>query len=382
VTIKLRDTQPLKGLVDTSASQGATLPNRALVVGLKFSNLAVLIALVAFFAIAAPGFVTTISFTNILNATAVVLLVALGETFIIIGAGIDLSVGSMLSLGGMASGAYLSAAYLGQHGSAVGITIIGVLIGAGVGAAGGVLNGAVIAFLRLNPLIVTLGTYGIFLGVADLISNGLPIENLPPSSFTLGNGTIIDVPYIAIIAFGFAAVLALVAKNTRFGIWTYAVGSNRESVRRAGVNLKLHSMLLYGLCGMLAGLAGMLNAAHFASAESSAGANDLLIAIAAVVIGGTPITGGDGRVWGTVVGALIYTLLENGFVLMNIAAFWQLVVIGALVMVAVFVDNYQRQLRAMYGAVRRAEDVVPPGGQQAGGSVAGPPQGAPVPGPG
>jgi ribose transport system permease protein len=117
-------------------------------------------------------------------------------------------------------------------------------------------------------------------------------------------------------------------------------------------------MMLYGLCGMLAGLAGVLNAIHFSSAESSAGANSLLVAIAAVVIGGTPITGGEGKIWGTVIGALIYTLLDNGFVLMNVSAFWQLVVIGFLVMIAVYVDNYQRGLRAAIGAHSRLE-VVP-----------------------
>jgi len=358
---KLRDTQLLKrraGAEDLPAGTPRP-PSRSLAFSLQFTNLGVLIALLIFFGIVAPGFTSTISITNILNATAVVLLLALGETFILVAAGIDLSVGSMLSLGGVAAASYMSGAYAHSHGGAWGITIVGILIGSGVGLVGGVFNGAAIAYLKLNPLIVTLGTYGVFLGLADLISNGLPIENLPPSSFTLGNGTIFNIPYIALIALAFAIVLSLVMKHTRFGVWTYAIGANRESVRRAGVNLNRHSMLLYGLCGMLAGLAGVLNAIHFSSAESSAGANDLLVAIAAVVIGGTPITGGVGKIWGTVIGALIYTLLENGFVLMNVSAFWQLVVIGFLVMLAVYVDNYQRQLRAAVGAVSRLE-VAPP----------------------
>jgi ribose transport system permease protein len=349
-------------------------PSKALAFGLQFTNLGVLIALLIFFIIVAPGFTSTISITNILNATAVVLLLALGETFILIAAGIDLSVGSMLSLGGVAAASYMSGAYAHAHGGAWNITVIGILIGSGVGLVGGVFNGAAITYLKLNPLIVTLGTYGVFLGLADLISNGLPIENLPPSSFTLGNGTIFDIPYIALIALGFAIVLSLVMKHTRFGTWTYAIGANRESVRRAGVSLSRHSMLLYGLCGMLAGLAGVLNAIHFSSAESSAGANDLLVAIAAVVIGGTPITGGEGKIWGTVIGALIYTLLENGFVLMNVSAFWQLVVIGFLVMLAVYVDNYQRQLRAAIGVISRM-DVTPPASTSPGASP--PPPAAP-----
>jgi ribose transport system permease protein len=365
--IKLRDAQLLKRQTSQEELPVGALrpPSRALAFSLRFTNLAMLIVLLVFFAIAAPGFTSTVSITNILNATAVVLLLALGETFILIAAGIDLSVGSMLSLGGVAAASYMSGAYAHAHGNAWGTTLIGLLIGAGVGTVGGVFNGAAIAYLKLNPLIVTLGTYGIFLGLADLISNGLPIENLPPSSFTLGNGTIFDIPYIALIALGFAIVLSLVLVHTRFGNWTYAIGANRESVRRAGVNLNRHSMMLYGLCGMLAGLAGVLNAIHFSSAESSAGANSLLVAIAAVVIGGTPITGGEGKLWGTVIGALIYTLLDNGFVLMNISAFWQLVVIGFLVMVAVYVDNYQRQMRAAIGASSRLEVAPPPLADQA-----------------
>jgi ribose transport system permease protein len=334
-------------------------PNKALVFGLRFSNLAVLVLLVGFFAIFAQGFDTVLTFTNILDATAAFLLVALGETFILISAGIDLSVGSMLSLGGVASASYMSGQYSG-HGSGLAVTIGGVVIGAGIGLVGGVFNGAVIAYLKLNPLIVTLGTYGIFLGAADLISDGLPITNLPPSSFTLGNKLIFHVPYIALIALVFAAILAFVLKNTRFGRYTFAVGANRESVRRAGVNLNVHSMMIYGLAGMLAGLAGMLNAAQFASATSSAGANDLLVAIAAVVIGGTPITGGEGKIWGTVIGAVIYTLLQNGFVLMNVESFWQLVVVGFLIIGAVYLDEYQRKLRIATASGAELTGVAPP----------------------
>jgi ribose transport system permease protein len=190
----------------------------------------------------------------------------------------------------------------------------------------------------------------------------LPIENLPGASFTLGNGTFWSIPYIAYIAFGIAIILTFVSKNTRFGLYSYAIGTNREAVRRAGVNLKWHSVLLYGLCGALAGLAGMLNAVHFSSASSSSGSSDLLVAIAAVVIGGTPITGGEGKVWGTVIGALIYTILQNGFVLMNVASFWQLIVIGFLIMVVVSLDNYQRRLHALTRISKELESISPDAG--------------------
>jgi len=332
-------------------------PSRLVMFLLKFTSVGVLLILIAYFSIAAHGFATVFSFTNLLNATAVFLLLALGETFVLFAGGIDLSVGSMLGLGGVASAIYMSAHSSGNSG--VLVTFVGVLIACGVGAVGGAFNGAAIAYLNLSPLIVTLGSYGIFLGIADLLSNGLPIENLPGASFTLGNGTFWSIPYIAYIAFGIAIVLTFVAKNTRFGLYSYAIGTNREAVRRSGVNIKWHSVLLYGLCGSLAGLAGMLNAVHFSSASSSSGSSDLLVAIAAVVIGGTPITGGEGKVWGTVIGALIYTILQNGFVLMNVASFWQLIVIGFLIMLVVSLDNYQRRLHAMTRISKELESISP-----------------------
>ena len=272
-----------------------------------------------------------------------------------IAGGIDLSVGSMLSLGGVASASYMSAHFTGGHGTL--ITFVGVLVGSGVGLVGGALNGAIIAYMKISPLIVTLGTLGIFVGVADLISNGLPIGDLPPASFTLGNGQLWYIPYPALIGIVIALILWFVAVNTRFGRYCYAIGANSEAARRAGVNLHRHSIILYGLAGTLAGLAGVLNAAHFGSATSNAGANALLVAIAAVVIGGTPITGGEGDVWGWVIGALIYTLLQNGFVLMGVAAFWQLVVIGVLIIAAVYLDEYQRRLRSTVAPAHELEGI-------------------------
>lgn len=332
-------------------------PRKALGQVLRFTNLAVLAILIIFFSVAAHGFVSLVSFSNILDATSVFLLLALGETFVIFAGGIDLSVGSMLGLGGVVSATYMSAQASGQAGGLA--TVGGIVISIAVGLAGGMLNGAVIAYMKLDPLIVTLGTLGIFLGIADLLSNGLPVGDLPTDSFALGNGQFLHIPYVTLIAAGIAVVLTFVARKTRFGRYCYAIGASQESVRRAGVNTRRHTVMLYGLSGALAGFAGMLNAAHFSSASSSAGANALLVAIAAVVIGGTPIAGGEGKVWGTVIGALIYTLLDNGFVLMGVASFWQLVVIGVLIILAVYVDEYQRRLRISVGISRELEGVAP-----------------------
>ena len=280
---------------------------------------------------------------------------------------IDISVGSMLGLGGVAGALYMSNNYHGGNGftsaagsAGTGLLIVGTLISIGVGLGGGLLNGSLVAYLKINSLIVTLATYGAFLGFADLISNGVPVVNLPPASVTVGTGEVWNIPYIVFIAAFIALVLSWVAKNTRFGRYTYAVGASREAVRRSGVNLGKHTLMLFGMAGALAGLAGMINAAHFQTASSTSGANDLLVAIAAVVIGGTPLTGGEGRIWGTVVGALIYTLLENGFVLMNVPSFWQLPVIGLLIIIAVSLDQYQRR------CPRRAQRLPQPGGHYRG----------------
>lgn len=338
------------------ASQAASM-RRQVIVGwtLRFSNVGVLVLLILLFTALAPGFLSALSLTNILASTSVFLLLALGETFIMIAGGIDISVGSMLGLGGVAGAAYMSGNYHGGHGDL--LLVVGTLVALAVGLAGGLLNGALIAYLKLNALIVTLATYGAFLGFADLISNGLPIVNLPPASFDVGTGEVWNIPYIVFLAGGIAILLTWIARNTRFGRYTYAVGANREAVRRAGVNLEVHTLMLYGLSGLLAGLAGMINAAHFSTASSTSGGNDLLVAIAAVVIGGTPLSGGEGRIWGTVVGALIYTLLENGFVLMDVPAFWQLPVIGLLIVVSVTLDQYQRRLRTELSAYQSLDSI-------------------------
>ena len=331
---------------------------------LRFSSLGVLVLLIILFSVGASGFLTALTLTNILASTAVFLLLSLGETFVMIVGAIDISVGSMLGLGGVAGALYMSNNYHGGNGfttaagsGGTGLLIVGTLISLAVGLGGGLLNGTLVAYLKINSLIVTLATYGAFLGFADLLSNGVPVVNLPPASVTVGTGEVWNIPYIVFIAAAIALVLSWVAKNTRFGLYTYAVGASREAVRRSGVNVKRHTLMLFGLAGTLAGLAGMINACHFQTASSTSGANDLLVAIAAVVIGGTPLTGGEGRIWGTVVGALIYTLLENGFVLMNVPSFWQLPVIGLLIIVAVSLDQYQRRVRAELSAYRSLEGI-------------------------
>ncbi len=310
---------------------------------LRMSSLAVLIGLIIFFGFTAPGWYSTTTLFNILTATSLFLLLALGETFVIISSGIDLSVGSMEGMAGVASAVLIVHIYHGGFG--IGVVAAGAAAALVIGLLGGAINGIVVGYLGLNSLIATLATYGAYLGFADIISNGFPVGNLPPAMATLGNGSVIGIPFLVLIAAAASLFCAGLASHTRWGRYVFAIGANREAVRRAGVNLRRHTVLLFTLSGGLAGLAGLLSTAKFLSASSQAGSTDLLIAIAAVVIGGTPLTGGEGTIWGTVVGALIITIIENGFVEMGVSGFWQLVVVGIIIVVAVYVDEYQRKLR-------------------------------------
>lgn len=304
--------------------------------------LGILVLLVLVFGMIAPGFISLLSLQSVLVSTALFLLLALGETLVIISGGIDLSIGSMLALSGMVSGVVMSHYY--HSGSGIGIVFIGLGIALAVGLVGGMVNGLLIAALRLNPLIVTLGTMGIFEGIAELISNGLPVSNFPPFLFGIGNGGL-GVPWL--LWFTIAAVLfyGILLARTRFGRYIYAYGASKDAVIRSGVNTTRHTTWLYGLAGLAAGLAGYLSAAHFETASPVAGSQYLLIAVAAAVIGGTTLQGGEGTIWGTVIGALIISVLENGFVIIGLASFWQLVAVGVMVIVAVFFNEIQRRSR-------------------------------------
>lgn len=316
-------------------------------IGSGFGTIAILVVLLVLgiiFSILAPAFDSYYSLVNILTSTSVFLLVALGETMIMISGGIDLSVGSMVGVTGVVSGVILSGYFLHHPGNDVIFTLFGLVIALAVGFACGAFNGTVIAYLKLNPLIVTLGTYGIYLGIAELVTNGIPVSNFPRFLFAIGNNGPI-VPYLVWATVVVVAFFVWLSKRTRFGRYAFAIGANKEAARRAGINLPWHTIRLYALAGVTCGLVGFLSTAHFETASPVAGRSDLLIAVAAVVIGGTPLSGGEGTVLGTVIGALIISVLQNGFVLLNLSAFWQQIAVGAAVILAVYFDELQRQAR-------------------------------------
>jgi ribose transport system permease protein len=223
---------------------------------------------------------------------------------------------------------------------------IGVGLAAGLlaGVAWGVVNGVLVTKARVPPLIVTLGTLGMALGSALLITGGIDVRGVPLQlTTTIGIGQLAGVPYVVIIAGAVTAVGAVALSMTRFGRYTYAIGSNAEAARRAGIDVDRHLIKVYALSGLLAGLAGMVSLARFATTTIGGHSTDNLAAIAAVVLGGTSLFGGIGTVLGTVVGVFIPAVLQNGFVILGVQPFWQQVAVGAVLIIAVYIDQLKRR---------------------------------------
>jgi ribose transport system permease protein len=270
----------------------------------------------------------------------VLLVLATGLTYVIITAGIDLSVGSVLVFSGVVSAKAMSAV----GGDNWGVILVGLAVALAAGLAWGVLNGVLVAKFKIPSFIATLGTLGMALGSALLITGGVDEREVPFKLIsTIGTGRLFDqIPYLAIIAFAVAGVSGIALALTRYGRYTYAIGSNEEGTRRAGVAVDRHLITVYALCGMLAGLAGYLSLARFGTTTIGGHSTDNLNAIAAVVIGGTSLFGGVGTMLGTLFGVVIPAVLQNGFVIVGVQPFWQQVAVGAVLIVAVYLDQIRR----------------------------------------
>ncbi|HEY7606120.1 MAG TPA: ABC transporter permease, partial [Actinomycetes bacterium] len=252
----------------------------------------------------------------------------------------DLSVGSVLVF----SGVIAAKVMLAIGGGGWDAIAAGLVAGLVAGTAWGVVNGVLITKARVPPLIVTLGTLGMALGSALLITGGIDVRGVPLQlTTTIGIGQLAGIPYVVIIAAVVTAVGAVTLSMTRFGRYTYAIGSNAEAARRAGINVDRHLIKVYALSGFLAGMAGMVSLARFATTTIGGHSTDNLAAIAAVVLGGTSLFGGIGTVLGTVVGVFIPAILQNGFVILGVQPFWQQVAVGAVLIVAVYIDQLKRR---------------------------------------
>jgi ribose transport system permease protein len=287
------------------------------------------------------SFVSSSNARNVATDAAVLLVLAVGMTFVIVTAGIDLSVGAVLVFSGVISARLMNEV----GGNDWGTLLIGLAGALGAGLGWGTLNGFLIAKAKIPALIVTLGTLGMALGGALLITGGVDEREVPFKLIdTFGVGRVFDqIPYLVIIAFTVAIVFGVVLAGTRFGRKTYAIGSNEEAARRAGINVDRHLIKVYALAGTLSGLAGFLNLARFGTTTIGGHNTDNLQAIAAVVIGGTSLFGGIGTVLGSVFGVFIPAVLQNGFVITGVQPFWQQVAVGAVLIGAVYLDQLRRR---------------------------------------
>lgn len=283
-------------------------------------------------------FLSVENLMNVLRRSSVNAIIAVGMTAIIISAGIDLSVGSMLAVAGMA-GAWTMLQVSGVNLSLPGM-LLGTLSAIAVGAGCGLLNGLLITRLKLPPFIVTLGTMSAFRGIAYVMNDGQPY-NVAGYTY-LGNGELAGIPTSVLIAVIIVVLAALTLRYTPLGRYTYAIGSNREAAFHAGVNVERNLTLVYMLGGLLVGLAAMIQTSRTVSAQPTAGITLELDIIAAVVIGGASLNGGRGTIAGTIIGTLLIGFLRNGCTLLGISTNVQLIVIGTIIIAAVAVDQMAR----------------------------------------
>jgi ribose transport system permease protein len=284
--------------------------------------------------IASPNFLTATNLSSVVRQTAVINIMALGMTIIIISGGIDLSVGSILGLAGL----------LGTMAMEAGASIFaGVGIGILTGLVCGFLNGFMITRLKIAPFIVTLGTLGIYRGAALIISNGLPVHKIPPAFSFLGEGTVLGIPFVLWLLVICGIAVHVILEHTRLGRYAFSIGSAPAAAVYAGIPVSFHTTAVYAIGGLLTGLGGMIEASRLMTGQPTAGTGYELQAIAAVVIGGGSLRGGEGSVVGTLIGAFIMGLLSNGSDLLGISNYVQQVVIGVVIILAVAADELRKR---------------------------------------
>ncbi|WP_329371096.1 ABC transporter permease [Streptomyces sp. NBC_00669] len=307
----------------------------------------VLLLLVVFFTAARPStFLTSYDVTQIATNAAIYLVLAVGMTYVIIVAGIDLSVGSVLVLS-----AVLSAEYTIHHGGAKagwGTIAVSTVIALATGLVWGGMQGWLVAKAKVPPLIVTLGGFGAALGIAEIITGGQDPTGAVSGHLqhAVGFGKLFgQIPWLVVIAFATTLVFGLVLAFTRFGRYTYAIGSNPEAARRVGINADRHLVQVYALVGLLSGLGSVMWLAYFGTTSIAGHATDNLTVITAVVLGGASLFGGRGTVLGTLIGVFIPAVLSTGLIIMGVQQYWQDVAIGVVLVAAVYLDQFRRRGR-------------------------------------
>jgi ribose transport system permease protein len=293
-----------------------------------------LIVLFVVLSIASPVFLSQGNLSTVVRQTAVINIIALGMTLIIITAGIDLSVGAILAMSG-----YLGASLM-ESGAPILISILG---GVAVGTGCGIVNGVLITRLKINPFIVTLGMLGVLRGTTLTISKGLPASRLPDSFKYLGEGTILGAPVVLWVLLVCAVIMHFVLEHTRLGRYAFSIGSNPDAAFYAGIPVSFHLTCVYAIAGALTGVAAMIETSRLMTGQPTAGNGYELQAIAAVVIGGGSLRGGEGTVIGTLIGAFIMGLLSNGSDLLGINPYLQQTLIGLAIIIAVTIDELRKR---------------------------------------
>lgn len=295
----------------------------------------VLVALWLLFWQLSPYFLTSQNLFQITVQAAVVAVAAVGQTLIILSKGIDLSTGSVLALVTVTSAMAMGA---GQP------AIVGVFVGLAVGAGCGLLNGIAVGKWNIPPFIATLGMMSIARGFALIITGGTPQFQLAEGFTFLGQGRIFGIiPTPTVIVIIVYILAWLVLTRTRFGRYTYSIGSNIDATRLSGINVSRYLVLIYTVAGLTVGLAGLIDEARLGSGQPAGGQGLELATIAAVVIGGTSLFGGVGNIYATLIGALIIASLRNGLNIVGVNAFWQNVVVGSMIVAAVAADQWRRK---------------------------------------
>ncbi|MBC5649101.1 ABC transporter permease [Christensenella tenuis] len=303
----------------------------------KFDQLGiviVLVALVVVIGISNSNFFSQENIINVLRSTSYIFIIGIAMTFVLITGGLDLSVGSVMAVGGI----------LAALAATNGIPLIpSMLIGFAFGAAVGIVNGLLVVKLNIPSLIVTLGMMYVCDGLSLIITQGTPVYPLPDDFKQMGQGSVGIIPNVVVVAAVLAVIGAFVLKKTQYGRSVYAVGGNRETARLSGIDTNKVQISVYVLSGIAAALTGILMAGRLNSAQPSAGNNYELKVIAAAVIGGTSMFGGSGNILGTLIGALLMTVIENGMLLMKLSAYWQSLIVGVIMVFAVGLDQYRRK---------------------------------------
>ncbi len=328
-----------------------------------------LLVLIIFFSLTGQGFLNLFNFQTIGADMSLVLIMALGQTFVILSGGIDLSVGFVMGMASVAAALVMSR--IGGSAPLPVVVLAGLAVGLIVGLIPGLVNGLVIARLRVPPFIVTLGMYGIARGAGFILSGGQPVSIQTNGIGQIGNGYLLYflpdgrlsffhlpsnlqgvrpseivqlLPFPLILLVVVVLICAWLLSQTRFGRHTYAVGGSEEASRRAGIPVVRHTILIYMLSALMASLAGVLYTMRFSNGAADVGDPLLLTSIAAVIIGGASLSGGEGTILGTVIGALIIAIIQNGLIFLGINPFWQFIAVGGVIILAVLVDQAKKQL--------------------------------------